>query len=125
MSLAQTVIEEVVRQAQAHRMQKVDRVVLRIGLLRGVVEEAMLWALQACSKNTVAGSAEFEIDYVEAEAKCRKCGEKFRPDEMLFACPLCGQADADIKSGMELIIDSMEGEIPGEDTGCSRCPESQ
>lgn len=93
-----------------HKMQKVNKVVLKVGEFTCVQEDALQFAFQAFSKDTEAEGAELVIDRVEATAKCSNCEEIFKVGFLDKACPKCKTFSNNIVTGYELLLQEIEGE---------------
>jgi len=111
-SIAMAAIDQAVEAARQHGASRVTRVKLRVGALRQVVPEAMKLAFEACAIGTPAEGAELELEEEAVIARCRPCGRQFEPDlqALSFMCPQCGQADAELLAGNEIILTSVECE---------------
>ncbi|MCL2150642.1 MAG: hydrogenase maturation nickel metallochaperone HypA [Coriobacteriia bacterium] len=98
---------QVARQAGA---SKVTAVNLRIGRLSAVLPEAMQFAHQALTPNTIFEASELRIDFVEARSRCLSCGVEFAHDRFHRACPECDSLATELLAGRELEIESIEVE---------------
>lgn len=100
----------VLETAQNNKLSKVTRINVIFGELIQVVPAIFEFALSEAIKNTIAESAELNIEIIKVKLKCRNCGEESRLKENLFACNNCGSVDLDIINGKELFVKSIEGE---------------
>ena len=107
MSIAMSLINQVLEVASRNNAQRVDEVMLEVGFLRQVVPEAMHMAWEAVTEDTPARGSVLTITEVPPEAKCRKCGTRFVPGIDTFLCPGCGQADVEITAGNDIVLKSM------------------
>ena len=97
------------REAGAHGVTQVTRVTLRVGVISGVVPEALRFAFEALSPGTVASGAELVIEHVPAIAHCKECDRDFTvEDGFIFECPECHALSADVRSGRELELVRLE-----------------
>lgn len=114
--------EDAARQAGATR---VETVYLRLGAMSGVVQDALLFAYDVATADTLLAGSELCIEDVPVVIYCHHCqAEKKLPSIQLFCCPDCGEPSADIRQGRELELSSMEiiadeTEITGTPTGHS------
>jgi hydrogenase nickel incorporation protein HypA/HybF len=115
-SIAMAAIEQAIEAARQHGATRISRVVLRIGALRQVVPEAMSLAFEACAIGTPAEGATLDLQDEPVVARCRPCGRQFEPDlqAINFTCPQCGQADAELLAGNEIVLTSLECELDEE-----------
>jgi hydrogenase nickel incorporation protein HypA/HybF len=104
MSIAQGLIEQIRRLAREHRAEAVERVELRVGVLRLVVPEALVMAFEEVARGSLAEGAELEILEQPARARCRGCGSEYAPDPQHFDCPACGRAEPEILEGDEILL---------------------
>lgn len=84
---------------------KVDVIHLRIGEMSGVNIEALTFAFEVLSKETLAETAQLKCETVPLAIRCRVCGLESHPDEFVFRCSSCESSEIDIVSGREMEID--------------------
>jgi hydrogenase nickel incorporation protein HypA/HybF len=102
-------MDAVLEQARAHGASRVHRIVLRIGTLSGVEPEALRFAFEVVSRDTMAADAELEVDSVQARAYCSACEKEFEAEgSYILSCPRCGRLSADIRQGRELELSRIE-----------------
>ena len=112
MSIATELCDQVAHAAEAHGAVRVERVVVEVGLLQLVVPEALQIAWQACTENTPLSGVPLEIVEIAPRARCRACGADFAPDVDSYACPECSVADPEILQGNDIILKTIECEVP-------------
>ena len=108
MSIASTLIAQVLDIAGANNAVRVERVTLEAGELKQIVNDMLLTAWQSVTVDTIAEGSELVIENIRAEVLCKVCEEKFSPGADNFLCPDCGQADYEILKGDELILAAIE-----------------
>lgn len=113
-SLAQSVLTSVLDAAQAAGAQRVTRIRLVVGEMTQVVEEAMRFAMDALSEDTLAQGAELEMEIVAPKSVCHECGNEYTHDRYHVTCPACGSMVTELVAGRELYIDSIEVDLPEE-----------
>ncbi len=86
---------------------KVTCVRLEIGQLSGVVADSVRFCFDLVTEGTNLAGAKLEISEPAALCQCRACGSEFAPVGSMLLCP-CGSADADVLSGQELRIVSVQ-----------------
>jgi hydrogenase nickel incorporation protein HypA/HybF len=108
--IVEPALETVLRQAGERRAQRVERVVLRVGVLAGVEPEALRFAFDALAHGTIAERAALEIDPVAAWVRCAACGREFEAaaDDFIFPCPACGDVRGELRRGRELELSRIE-----------------
>jgi hydrogenase nickel incorporation protein HypA/HybF len=106
--LMQSVLEIAFAKTRDAGASRIERLKLRVGDLSGVVPEALQFAFEAASPGTAAQGAELELERVPAECWCEHCGLDFRPEDIIYACPKCGEISTQIETGRELELVSLE-----------------
>lgn len=81
---------------------------LRIGVLSGVVPEALEFAFETLSQGTLAEGAVLDIEQVPGRFWCPACASEFQSDDYLAECPGCRRPSGDLRSGREMELASME-----------------
>ncbi|MFH1853263.1 MAG: hydrogenase maturation nickel metallochaperone HypA [Candidatus Neomarinimicrobiota bacterium] len=104
MSIAMNVVEIATSQALQNEARRINSITLDIGSLAGVMIEALEFCFASVGKGTMAEGAELRINEIAAWGCCRDCGEEFRTETYLTACPACGAFRIDIIRGRELKI---------------------
>jgi hydrogenase nickel incorporation protein HypA/HybF len=110
LSLAQGILETILRRAQQDGFRKVNSVHLKVGRLAGVEIESLRFCFEVLSASTIARMANLEVEVVPLRGKCRDCGEGFELAEIELICPRCGSGEVEIVSGREFIMETMEVE---------------
>jgi hydrogenase nickel incorporation protein HypA/HybF len=105
MSIVEMAQEELDRQGSA----RVHAVHLRLGLLSGVVKQALLSSYEmACHATPLEGS-QLLIEEVPVEVFCPKCElPRAVTSIQWFCCPECGTATPTILRGKELEVVALE-----------------
>ncbi len=118
MSIAEGLIDHVLRTAREAGAVRVEEVVVECGALRGVVPEALQAAFDALAEGTEAQGAAVAVTETPITARCRACNAEFAPTTENFVCPACGRADVEILSGNHILLTSVvcvtESETEGE-----------
>jgi hydrogenase nickel incorporation protein HypA/HybF len=81
---------------------------LRVGVMSGVVPEAMRFAFDVVCRNTIADGARLEIEAVPATCWCVACQKEFPYAEFLSECPHCHNVSGELCHGRELEIAAVE-----------------
>ncbi len=109
----ESTLDAIRHQAVKHGASHVSRIVLRIGTLAGVDQEALRFAYAALSPCTLAAGAVLDIETVPARARCNACEREFGVERgFIFECPHCGEYSGDICAGRELGIARLEFSDP-------------
>jgi hydrogenase nickel incorporation protein HypA/HybF len=105
LSLATGIVDTVVRHADGRRVTSVD---MRIGTLRQVVPESLGFYFGICSRDTVCQGATLEQQIIQAQLRCRTCGEEWELSEPDFRCRSCPGTDVEVVAGTEFEVDAIE-----------------
>ncbi len=109
LAIAQSALQQVLREAERAGASRVTRIVLRIGALSGVETEALRCAFDALLPTSPAAGARLELQAVAALARCRGCGHDFEPvTGTLFECPRCRAFGAELRQGREMDLVSID-----------------
>jgi hydrogenase nickel incorporation protein HypA/HybF len=107
-----SIMEEAVRiaveSAQAAGARRVTGLRLRIGVLSGVVPDAMRFAFDVVTRDTTAAGATLEIESVPAVAWCGNCRAEFEALDFFSECPRCRSVSDGLRRGREMEIASVE-----------------
>jgi len=114
MPIATSIVEQAVAAARDAGAVAVEEIEVEIGRMRLVVPEALEVAFACASEGTIAEGAKLSIVDVPMLAECRSCGRQFTPEIDLYVCPGCGQADARIIAGNDMILKSLTCRTPDE-----------
>jgi hydrogenase nickel incorporation protein HypA/HybF len=110
-----TIIEEV---ATEHNLLKIHKVKLKIGKLQQIVPDIFTFAFETVAKGTKAEGAVLDVDYVPVKMKCQGCGCEFIVADNIYICPTCGRTQLTMLEGMEIFLESLEGEQKEEIEPC-------
>ncbi|MFZ9737971.1 MAG: hydrogenase maturation nickel metallochaperone HypA [Prochlorotrichaceae cyanobacterium] len=108
-SIMKETLDLAIATAQAHSAQRIDHLTLKIGLLSGVVPEALRFAFDVVVQGTIAEGATLEIELIPIQCHCTPCNQPFEPeDDYLYECPSCHQFSHRVLRGRELQLASLE-----------------
>ncbi|MDD4956346.1 MAG: hydrogenase maturation nickel metallochaperone HypA [Candidatus Omnitrophica bacterium] len=110
LSIAEGLIDEIMRIAVENGLSRVDEVEIETGTLRQVVPEVMAEAFRAVSEGTPAERALLRIYEKKASAECKACGSAFEPQPNDITCTVCGATDTKITGGDEIILKAVVGD---------------
>lgn len=102
------VAEEAAREAGARR---VTAVLLKVGELSGVAVEALRFAYDIATADTLLAGSRLETRSVPVTVYCPRCEcEQALASVQRFRCPACDTPTGDVRAGRELEIESIEVE---------------
>jgi hydrogenase nickel incorporation protein HypA/HybF len=107
LSLSSAIVNTVVKHAAGRRVTVVN---LRVGQLRQVVPDTLEFYFGFVSRDTVCEGARLDQELVAARLRCNECGNDWEVDFPVFRCPACGSAGAQVQSGNEFEVESIEVE---------------
>lgn len=88
--------------------RQVRTVHLRIGKLRQIVPDTLLYCWSLVSEETVLAGSRLEIESVPAAIHCNQCGHDQVLAEAVFVCASCGGSRVEVVAGEEFLITSLE-----------------
>ena len=91
-------------------LKKVNRIILKAGVLRKLNPELMTIIFASISKDTPAEGALLSVMFVPVTFRCWSCGKTWTTDETEFLCSNCGSRNVDLLTGLEFAIDFIEVE---------------
>jgi hydrogenase nickel incorporation protein HypA/HybF len=109
LSIAMSIVEMAQEEAESHGCLQVQAVHLKLGMLSGVVKEALLSSYEmACHATPLEGS-QLLIEEIPVEVFCPKCdGPRLVDSIQWFCCPECGTPTPTILRGKELEVVALE-----------------
>ncbi len=100
-------IADIVTRRAAGRGVKVINV--RVGQLRQVVPDTLVYCWELVSAETPLAGSRISVESVPARIRCRSCEQVTDVGAVpVFACGGCGGFDAEVVSGEEFLITSLE-----------------
>ena len=105
MAEAVRMAEETARTAGCGRVLELK---LRVGTLSGAVPEALRFAWDVVSRDTLAAGARLEIETVPATCWCALCKTEFACVDLVNECPQCHRVSGELRHGRELDLASVE-----------------
>src|SRR5271154_5913339 len=109
LSIAMSIVEMAQEEAESRGGVQVQAVHLKLGMLSGVVKEALLSSYEmACHATPLEGS-QLLIEEIPVEVFCTKCdGPRLVNSMQWFCCPECGTPTPTILRGKELEVVALE-----------------
>ncbi|MGD0016279.1 MAG: hydrogenase maturation nickel metallochaperone HypA [Verrucomicrobiia bacterium] len=96
------------RERRSHADAGVVAVRVRVGKLRQVEPETLRFCYNASVRDTHLAGSQLEIEVVPATARCRACRAEFPVEDNWFECPCCRSVGAELLTGQELDLTSIE-----------------
>ncbi len=107
--MAQILIEQVQAELNRRKIEgSVRAVEVAVGLLSGVVPEALEFAFSALIAGSVLEGARLVIRQVPALCTCQTCQQQTPIQDLAWVCPVCGSQEIVVKGGHELRLEAIE-----------------
>jgi hydrogenase nickel incorporation protein HypA/HybF len=108
LSIAMSIVQMAEEEA-TQRNVRVSAVHLKLGMLSGVVKEALLFSYGIACDGTLLQGSQLLIEEVPVEVFCDTCqGNRKLASMQWFACPDCGTATPMVVHGKELEVTALE-----------------
>lgn len=113
LSICGAIAEIASRHAAGRRVEVIN---VRMGQLRQVVPDTLAYCWELVSAETPLDGSRIVVEEVPARIRCRECGHVTDVGAVpVFACGGCGGFDAQVVSGEEFLITSLELEARNEE----------
>jgi hydrogenase nickel incorporation protein HypA/HybF len=107
-SLVQSIVDIALESANRHHIEHISAVEVEVGSASGVVPEAMEFAWEAATKDTLLNNASLKIKHIPLRVQCGICRMQYEPEEIYEVCPGCGEISPEIITGKELRVVAIE-----------------
>ena len=104
LALTESLVDRVADRTVGRRVTAVH---VRVGLLSGVVPDAMEFCFDVATAGGPLAGATLVIERVPGRIACRTCGAESPAEDLLLVCP-CGSADVEVVAGRELTLSRVE-----------------
>lgn len=118
LALCQAIAESAQRRAAG---RAVEAVTVRIGHLRQVVPDSLLFSWDLVVEGTALAGSKLEVEHVPAVVACGACGETTTLEWPVLMCGSCTSHDVQLISGEELLLVSLQL-VPPSGRNPSRLP---
>jgi len=108
LAVCQGLMSQVEQIAQEKGASRVEHIVLSIGPLAGVEPELLSRAFEVARAETIAETAELEIEIGPVIVECRLCGAKGEAKVNRLLCPACGDWKVNLVQGDEMLLLRLE-----------------
>ncbi len=107
LSIALNIVDIATAETRKAGALRVTDLNIEVGSLSGVIVEALEFAMEVAVRDTILSGARVAIHPVQAQAKCKQCGEEFEVADYFEQCPKCDSLDLQIMRGQELKVRSL------------------
>ncbi len=106
--LMQDALRIALDRARKEKAARIRTLRMRVGVLSGVVPDALSFAFECLRRGTPAAGGTLEIESVPAVCWCASCRTEFTAPDPGFECPACGTTAAELRSGREIEVASID-----------------
>jgi hydrogenase nickel incorporation protein HypA/HybF len=110
LAICEALVGQLAEISARHGWSHLRRVRVRVGMLSGVVAEAMEFTFEAIADGTPAEGAELVLENEPGQFNCAACGD-LELDRLRFACPHCDAPLKLLHAGRGLILEEVEPRI--------------
>jgi hydrogenase nickel incorporation protein HypA/HybF len=108
LSIAMSIVEMAQEEAGRRKIE-IDAVYLDLGMLSGVVKEALLFSYEMACDGTALQGSRLVVKEIPIEVYCPACDKQRTLSSMQwFCCPECGAPTSQVIHGKELTITALE-----------------
>ena len=108
MGLMDAVLRRVESACAQEEYESIDKIVLEVGELSGVVTNFLFECFDAIKEDTPFEHTVLEVESVPGTLYCNDCDFEFRPNLEDLRCPQCLSRNLTPRSGQDFTIKSVE-----------------
>lgn len=109
LSIAMSIVELAQEEAERRGSVAVNAIHLKLGVLSGVVKEALLSSYEMAAEASALKGCALLIEDVPVTVYCPDCrAQRQLPSIQNFCCPQCGAPTSDVIHGRELEVVALE-----------------
>jgi hydrogenase nickel incorporation protein HypA/HybF len=114
LGIAQSIVAQVYRSMAEHDLRSIAMVGVRIGVMAGVMNDALLFSYEAITRDTPLAESRLVIIPDPLMVTCRDCSARFEAEDWVFECNACGSSRVLTRGGDDLRIAWLdtEAEVP-------------
>ncbi len=104
LGILNSMIHTLERTVREEGLTSVDKIVIEVGELSGIVPSYLEKSWPAARYKTFMENTELEMIVIPGIVKCRTCGRVFNAVDNDLHCPDCGGQDLEILEGNDMVI---------------------
>lgn len=105
--IAQEILNKALEVSRDHGDLSIEKIRLRVGGLRLIVPEMLVFAFDALTPGTAAEGCALDCEQEPVRVQCKGCCASFSPNDVFWICPECGASGGLLMSGDDLVITSV------------------
>ncbi|UCG27588.1 MAG: hydrogenase maturation nickel metallochaperone HypA [Bacteroidales bacterium] len=107
LSVAMSIVDIADEYASNASATVVNEIEIEVGQLSGVIMDALKFAMDVATKDTILENASCKYIRIDGLSRCRDCTYEFETDNLFTPCPKCQSYRQEIIRGKELRIRSL------------------
>ena len=107
-SVVQALMEQVETLAEENEAQRVNKVVLKIGVTSGVEPHLLEIAFDTFKEKSICESADLVMNIQPLTIRCLECEAQSELDEISYCCPHCKGLKVEVEDGEDMYLMSLE-----------------
>ncbi|HSK09202.1 MAG TPA: hydrogenase maturation nickel metallochaperone HypA [Vicinamibacterales bacterium] len=108
MSIAESILDSVRRQAALHGGRRVSRIGVVVGETSGVNADALGFCFEIVVRGTEFEGVALDLEAVSVRFRCEACQHEFTPADFDPRCPACAAERGRLVAGEELALSYLE-----------------
>jgi len=109
-SIVQALINQCESIAKENEVEKVIKVVIKIGVMSGVEIHLLQTAFDTFKEGSICDGAELIINHQKIKLHCNECGAEYEIDEINYKCIECESLNVKVIDGEDMYLMSLEME---------------
>jgi hydrogenase nickel incorporation protein HypA/HybF len=105
LSICDSIARAATQHADGRRVRSVQ---LRVGALRQVVPDTLIFCWSVVSRGPLLEGSTMDIEQVPGVIECRDCGTRSELNRFVLRCPDCAGGAVTVVAGEELLIVSID-----------------
>jgi hydrogenase nickel incorporation protein HypA/HybF len=107
-SIVQSLLDQCEENARANNKTKVNKVIVKIGIMSGVEPDLLKTAFETFKEGTMCEECEYIQNIQPIIIKCHKCETISTLSKSEYCCPRCDSIQLDVIDGEELLLMQLE-----------------
>lgn len=105
LSICRSIVDIVARKAAGREVRTVH---VRIGVLRQIVPDTLVYCWSLVNDGTALAGAALEVESVPAAIRCRDCEAITTLADAILLCSACDGANVEITTGEEFLLTNLD-----------------